>query len=136
MKNKLEVALRAVSLKLFSPPPRLVVTTTLPPSYHVTGVVDGMEWGGMDRRTEVDTVAVAEFPLHLCRHPVIVGPKGATLKRISAENAVRITLPSEKDAAAQQQQRGWSSSSPPPPPPSSSSSSSLLDKNLIVQVRC
>lgn len=69
---------------------------------------------------------MAEFPLHLSRHPIIVGPKGATLKRISAANAVRITVPSEKEAAAQQQQQhGWPSSS----------SSSLRDKNLVVQVR-
>ncbi|CAN0086326.1 unnamed protein product, partial [Ectocarpus sp. 12 AP-2014] len=61
------------------------------------------------------------------RHPIIVGPKGATLKRISAANAVRITVPSEKEAAQQQQQQhGW--------PSSSSSSSSLRDKNLVVQL--
>lgn len=71
----------------------------------------------------MDTVAVSEFPLHVCRHPLMVGPRGATLKRISAETVVRVTVPSERDAAAaQQQQQGWSSSS-------------LLDKNLVIQVR-
>lgn len=77
-------------------------------------------WGG---GTEVDTVAVAEFPLHVCRHPLMVGPKGATLKRISAETAVRVAVPSERDAAAAaQQQQGWSPSA-------------LVDKNLVIQVQ-
>ena len=53
----------------------------------------------------------------------MVGPKGATLKRISAETAVRVAVPSERDAAAAaQQQQGWSPSA-------------LVDKNLVIQVQ-
>jgi len=86
------------------------------------GWMDG--WNG---RAEVDTVAVAEFPLHVCRHPVIVGPGGATLKRISAENAVRITIPSEKDVVAQQQQQQQQQKQ-------QKQSSASVDKNFVLQV--
>ncbi|CAM9223143.1 unnamed protein product, partial [Scytosiphon promiscuus] len=80
---------------------------------------------------EVDAAAVAEFPLHLSRHPLIVGPKGATLKRISAVNAVRIMLPSEKDAAAAQQHQQHQHQQQHGRP---SSSAPLRDKNVVVQL--
>ena len=41
----------------------------------------------------MDTTAIAEFPLHIRRHAIVVGPRGSTLKRISAENTVRIFVP-------------------------------------------
>ncbi|CAM9945133.1 unnamed protein product, partial [Discosporangium mesarthrocarpum] len=41
---------------------------------------------------EVDD-AVAVFPLHPRRHRSIVGPGGSTIKRISADNAVRVFIP-------------------------------------------
>lgn len=44
-------------------------------------------------RAEVDEMAIAEFPLHVRRHAILVGPGGSTLKRISADNEVRIFIP-------------------------------------------
>lgn len=64
---------------------------------------------------EIDSVAVAEFPLHLRRHSIVVGAGGSTLKRISADNDVRIMVPENS-------QQGWDGSN--------------LDKNTIQVQYC